>query len=194
MDPKMIAEWVDDIGPNRLGIISEDLYGLRVIPGEHPMDFVIFNIEKDYLDFDIEDSKVQDIAERIYKRFGELAPKSIDSWIREIEASSQSDELKNKLLSSLKSPSKYKIVMNKGTVIEADVFEGPFVGRKGTKFYYVGINPTANGFLSRKKKHRNLARKLTDFFEYDSSINRYRWKFEKILTIRPENVQDIVRT
>lgn len=112
------------------------------------------------------------------------------------------------------------IKMKRGTVIQADHFDGPFRGRGGKPFYMVGIEPNIQSrflkdwvwlaessqgreFVDYKRVLKKHMMKLPDYEasddlpdediwgSYDPTTIVVTYKFKKILTINPDNVESI---
>lgn len=199
MKPKMIAEWVSDIGPGRLGIM-EDLYGFRVNAGDHPIDELIQVIERQYYDFDIEDPKVIDLAADIYEQHEMEPPTTAEEWKSEISSSSQNEELKEKLISMIMGDSesqvhdntyKYKVYMKNGNIVEADLVK-KVTNYMGTKFWYICINPAINSNYSPTNRFNSKLKKMhPEIYEpvlkqcSDGHMRTfYKRKFEHVLTAK----------
>lgn len=94
--PQDIAKLIsEDIKQNN-GLIYENLYGLRVVDGNNPIDRFIAAIERNYLDFDMKDQKVQELASKLFKKVP-----SNDELVGLIKSSEQDDELKKHLIGLL---------------------------------------------------------------------------------------------
>lgn len=188
------------MGPGHRGLIAEDLYGHRVTPGEHPMDLLIAAIDRNYLDFDVGDEKIQALAQRVYR--GE-PPQTPEQWQQEIMGSSQDDKLKQKLVSMLgdvaakpetrAGTGRIRIETIRGSVIEADAIK-EVMGLSGIPIYYVGFGPTNKGRLT--SQWNRVKTQAPEFFEkvnrrLTGGSGRMRWKFENIITINKANVSSI---
>lgn len=73
--------------------IQESLYGFPTQDGNHPVDKLISHIDQAYMDFDPKDPKFQQLATKLLG--GMPTP---EQWSQLIMASSQSDQLKRKLI------------------------------------------------------------------------------------------------
>lgn len=144
--PDDIAFWMADEPSKK--IITESYKGLRVNPGNTPIDRLISIVDANYLDFDIQNTKFQKLAQQIFQSSGIAYPQSEQEWASLIEASSQSQELKDILVQELKgvkSTNKniptakgYVMTMQRGTVINCTRIEP---SPKDPNILYCGIGP-----------------------------------------------------
>jgi hypothetical protein len=205
MHPRLIAQFInEDIKPGTLGL-CEDLYGQRVIPGEKPIDLLINYVDRAYIDFNPEDVKFKTLAIKVFGKYPEPG-----EWRQLIMQSSQSDELKNKLLAVVSTGSapaptqpsgKYIITMRRGTRIIADAMK-KVAGPKGGEFYYVGIEPTKINIRTRGALSRHAKLQAPEFYEPTSrkvhrqivpNLSRFIRKYQTILTINPVNIAKVER-
>jgi len=132
--PDEIAFFISNNG------ITESYHGLRVVPGNSPIDYLLFHIDRNYLDFDPSDKKFLKAASEILK----YIPKDNDEWIKLINQSSQSQQLKQLLITNLGGQSvqqsqpnsqTYRITLKSGRVFEAEI------GDIGKDWIYLGLGP-----------------------------------------------------
>lgn len=96
MNPEQIAEWIGEIGPGRLGLISEDLYGLRVNPGSASIDRLLRAIDAEYIDFNPKDVRFNKLVTKIFGRMP-----TAEEWQQLLARSNQSPELQHALIQKL---------------------------------------------------------------------------------------------
>lgn len=194
MDPKVISEWVDeDIGPGSRGLIGESLYGHTVVPGDSEIDRLIAATERAYIDFDPNDEKFADLAQKVLGRIP-----TPEEWVTLIKSSSQSDQLKNVLLQSVtnirSSPSPEVaskqgpavIKMKRGTTINADMLKKSNSG----PYYYVGIGE-GQGDQSWGWRRNNRANKRANPEFFTRAGRKWQRMYRHILTLNAENVQSV---
>jgi hypothetical protein len=208
MHPRKIAEFIhEDIKPGTLGL-CEDLYGHRIIPGEKPIDLLINYVDKAYIDFNPEDNKFKAAAIKVFGKYPDPG-----EWRQLIMQSSQSDELKNKLLTvvgagsaptptSVPTSGKYTITTRRGKQIVADMIK-KVTGYKGGEFYYIGIEPTRLRIFVNSQT-RYVKRQAPEIYEPTTRQLRRPVKtvhdptrviqlYQTILTINPQNIVKIER-
>lgn len=141
--PDDIAFWMSDDQSKK--IISEDYKGLRVNPGNTPVDRLISIVDTNYLAFDPENVKFKKLAEPEFTRRGMKYPESADEWVKLINVSNQSDQLKNVLIADIRKTghvqsqsAKFEMKMQRGTVINCTRIEP---SPKDPNILYCGIGP-----------------------------------------------------
>jgi len=150
MNPRTIAEWVDrDLRPGGTGLVSEDLYGHHVEPGDSPVDILIASVERNYLEFDPSNQRFQDAVARtvgidLSKEDG------IARLAKLVRMSNQSPELKKELLDRLGGQDeeqdeyggegKWMVALKDGRVLEADLVARHRT-RNGKPFLYLASDP-----------------------------------------------------
>ena len=204
MHPRDIAKWIsEDIEEGGKGVIAETLYGIRVEPGNSPIDKLINSVDANFLDFDQSSEGFQAAVVRILGAYP-----NENQWVRLINSSSQKQELKAKILHSLgigservptekiASSGKYSVELVNGNVIDCDFVKQGKTNR-GVPILWIGIGPTTTGFNSTTKKYKHH---LSELFAIPGDqipgLHRHyhhKWKFAKIMTVKQDNIVKLNR-
>lgn len=199
----------EDIGPGKMGL-SESLYGERIVRGDKPIDALIFAVEMNFMDWDINDHKFQALAK---KTLGKVPTQS--ELTNLISQSSQTDQLKQILIQkSTNQPATNRtpttnpqttkggfgqageIVMKSGNTIQANLIKQA-MGRQ--PFYRIGIGkgPVSGAATSYPdlKRRNDPDFWIIQYLGKSTKIGRHKYivtsKFKKIITANPANVQSI---
>ena len=97
MNPSDIAKSLSENVRQRNGLITEDLYGKRIVPGDSPIDQLIAFVEREYIEWDLKDKRFQ---RSVVNYLGQV-PTTAGAWMILLSKSVQSDDLKQLLMNKL---------------------------------------------------------------------------------------------
>lgn len=146
IDPNIISEWVSTDRSKNL--IVESLFGYRVNAGNSQIDRLILMVDQAFLEWDLNNKKFRDLATKF---FGKMP--TDQEWINLINNSSQSLELKNKLINLIAFTDTSQEVQGPRNIVvhhrDTTVYGGPGMGAgqikcsdirdSGKDFFYCAI-------------------------------------------------------
>jgi len=196
MEPRNIAEWITTIGPGKSGLLTEDLFGHAVSPGDTPGDAFLHVLDNEYVDDNYfrpsNPSFKQDVLD--YTGIDLTKRGGIDLLVSVIMNSNQSIELKSELVSKIKrgvDAGKWQVTLKNGETIDADYLSRGTTA-SGRPFLYVAMDPgmvlVSKAAITKKKIRGHMDSRIWKATK-DGGVRRYR----TVLTVLIPNIANVRR-